>query len=287
MSPQKSFALVVCYYGRLPWYFDYFIHSCRYNLTVDFFIITDDITYKKTLPENVRLIYKTLDELNSLATEKLGFSVNIKSGYKLCDFKPAYGFIFSELLVQYDFWGHCDIDVIFGDICEFITDDLLENHDLISVRPDWLTGCFLLYKNNEKLNTLFLHSRDYRKVFTNDENYCFDETNFAHNAFSAGKNYHEIETEIESMMHVVKRMESQNYIKPFFELFIIEGLPGKLKWHQGKMFYRDKYEILFYHMIYFKKKYFPKRYRWIPDSFTISPTRIYHRPKLQLAPHEL
>jgi hypothetical protein len=276
VTHPKGIALIVCYYGKLPWYFDYFIHSCKYNPTVDFFIITDDITYKKPLPGNVKLIYKTLDELNDLVAKKLGFDVNIECGYKLCDFKPAYGVIFSDLLSRYDFWGHCDIDIVFGDIREFITDELLEHYDLISVRHDWLSGCFLLYKNIDKMNRLFLHSRDYKKVFSSARHYCFDETNFAHEAFTAGKLYSEVNTEIESMTHVVKRLEADNYIKPFFDFFIIEGRPGKLKWKNGKMFYRNKYEILFYHMIFFKKQYIPKAFNYIPLSFTISPTKIYH-----------
>lgn len=278
VSANKSIALISCYFGKLPWYFGYFIHSCKYNPSIDFYIITDDKGYTKPLPGNITLIHKTLHEISVLATEKLGFGVHIKHGYKLCDFKPAYGFIFGDILTPYDFWGHCDIDIIFGDIREFITVELLENYELISVRHDWLSGCFLLYKNTEKLNTLFLHSTDYKKVFTSDMHYCFDETNFAHDAFSDGKPWHDIKTEVESMTHVVKKLEAENYIKPFFDFIIIEGLPGKLKWENGKMYYRNRYEILFYHLIYFKKRYAPKtRYIHIPESFTISPTKIYHQ----------
>jgi len=280
---QKKIALLICYFGKLPWYFDYFVHSCKYNLSVDFYIITDDSTYEKPLPGNIKMIDKTLAEIRDLISQKLGFTVNISTGYKLCDFKPAYGLIFSEILKFYDFWGHCDIDIIFGDIREFITDELTGFYDLISVRHDWLSGCFLLYRNIEKLNTLFLLSKDYKKVFSSDEHYCFDETNFAHNAFTEGKVYDEIDTEIESMMHVVKKLEAENYIRPFFDFYIIEGLPGKLKWENGKMYYRNKYEILFYHLIYFKKQYQPKTAIFtIPDTFTISPTKIYHHPKSKL-----
>jgi hypothetical protein len=284
---MNSIALLVCYSGKLQWYTAYFIHSCESNPTIDFYIITDDYTYTNPLPNNVKLIYKTLNEISLLAAQKLGFEVNIANGYKLCDFKPAYGLIFSKLLTGYDFWGHCDIDLIFGSIRDFITNDLLENHDLISVRHDWLSGCFLLYKNTDKLNTLFLHSKDYQKVLSTEKHYCFDETNFAHDEFTAGKAYYEIDTEIESMMHVVKKLEAENYIKPFFDFYIIEGLPGKLKWENGKMFYRNKYEILFYHLIYFKNRYIPKKkIDYIPDRFTISPTKIYQQTKSKIVINE-
>ena len=80
------------------------------------------------------------------------------------------------------------------------------------------------------------------------------------------------------MMHVVKKLEETGYIKPYFDLFIIEGIPGKLKWASGKLTYRNKYEILLYHLIRLKKRYTPKASPLtIPDNFTISPTRIYHK----------
>ena len=239
--------------------------------------MTDDNTYTKELPSNVKLIFTTLSEISSIATTKLGLDVNISYAYKLCDFKPAYGVIFSELLTGYDFWAFGDLDVIYGDIRNFITNELLESYELISVRPDWVPGCFSLFKNIEKMNRLYTYSKDYQKVFTSDKHYCFDETNFAHDEFTAGKSYKEIRTEIESMTHVVKKLEGANYIKSYFDLFIIEGLPGKLRWTQGKLTYRNRFEILLYHLIRMKKIYAPKRpIVRISGSFAISQTRIYH-----------
>ncbi|MGZ3777473.1 MAG: DUF6625 family protein, partial [Mucilaginibacter sp.] len=267
---KKSIALITCFFGKLPWYFDYFVHSCKYNLGVDFFIVSDDVSYAKPLPPNVKLINRTLGEVRDLASAQLGFTVCIDRGYKMCDLKPAYGLIFSELLSGYDYWGHTDIDIIFGDIRQFMTDELLEEYDLISVRPDWITGCFLLYRNEERVNKLFMHSRDYKKVFTSPAHYCFDETNFAHDAFSDGISYLDIHTEVESMMHIVSRLQAEGRLKVYYDLHIIEGLPGKLKWENGKMYYRNKYEIMCYHMIYFKKQYTPKSIGTIPQSFSLS-----------------
>jgi len=77
MKQSGNIGFITCYFGELPWYFDYFINSCKYNPSVDFYIITNDHTYKNTVPKNVRLIYKTLDDVNAVATEKLGFEINI------------------------------------------------------------------------------------------------------------------------------------------------------------------------------------------------------------------
>jgi len=275
----NKIAIIICYFGPLPWYTDYFLHSCGYNSTIDFFFITDDAAYAGPFPPNVHVIIHSLSDISRLATDKLGMPVNIKQGYKLCDFKPAYGTIFSHLLNGYDFWGHSDLDIILGDIRSFYTDELLNDHDLLSCRADWLTGCFLLYKNTEKVTGLYKQSKDYAKVFMNDAHYCFDETNFAHDAFTAGKNYLEVPTEIESMMHVVQKLQARNELNVHFEHYIIEGRPGRLSWDHGKMFYRKKYEILLYHLIFFKTRYKRRRMAGVPPRFTISQTRIYHQLK--------
>jgi len=269
-------AVVICFMGPMPWYFKYFVHSCRYNPSVDFYIISDrKIT--DDLPANVKPVYMTVNEINTLATKKLGFEVNIRSAYKLCDFKPTYGLLFDSFLKDYDFWGHGDIDVVFGNIRSFISDELLEAHDLICVRHDFLTGYFQLFRNNEKMNMLFTKSKDYKRVMQEKQHFCFDETNFKFNEFAEGKTPDEIPSEIESMMHVVKRAQQKNYIRAFFDFMVVEGVPGNIKWNKGELIFKKRFEILLYHMIHFKKKYHPKRGpRHIPDVFSISKNRIYH-----------
>ena len=273
---QHTIAILTCWYGTYPWYFSYFIHSCFYNSSIDFYIITDNeqrIPYK---PDNVKIVFKTLSEIKKTATDKLGFTVNIEHPYKLCDFKPAYGFLFPEITEGYDFWGHADIDVVYGNIRDFITDELLQGFDIISPRPDWVPGCFLLFKNTEKMNTLFMQSKDYRKIFTSGQHFCFDETNFSHHLFTEGHKYSEISTKIESMMHVIKRLEEKGEIKVHFDQHIVEGRPGKLKWHEGVLTYRNQFEVLLYHLIKLKDVYQPKTVpKKISNTFYISPTRIY------------
>ena len=274
---MKRIAILICYFGNLPWYFHYFVHTCKYNPDVDFYIITDDESWTNELPSNVTIIFKKLDDINQLASAKLGFETNIREGYKLCDFKPTYGFLFPDLLKGYDFWGHGDIDVIFGDIRQFMTDELLDNHELINVRHDFISGYFLLFRNNEKMNTLFMRSKDYKKVLSSPVHYCFDETNFQHNDFTDILKYPKRVHEVDSMMHLIRRLEKNNELKTYFDFHVIEGLPGRLKWDKGKLFYKNTYEVMLYHMILFKNVCKPKQISEpIPETFTISPTRIYH-----------
>lgn len=271
-----SLAILTCYFGKLPWYFRYFLYSCGYNPTVDFYIITDDASLAEQYPPNVHFVYRTLEEVRALASARLGLDARIENGYKFCDFKPAYGVIFRDFVAPYDFWGHADIDIIYGNIRSFITDETLQAYDLVSVRADWLTGCFLLFRNCDKMNTLFQHSKDYQRVFTDPRHYCFDETNFQHDAFTEGKSWRQTPSEIESMMHVVQRLGEEGYLRPYFDQHIIEGRPGRLTWRRGTLSYKNEYEALLYHLIKLKEVYRPTHLsRRIPETFFISPTRIY------------
>ena len=87
---QKSITILTCWYGLYPWYFPYFIHSCRYNSTIDFIIITDNKELINNQPENLKIIHKTLEEIKLNTSQKLGFQLNIDSAYKLVILKPAY-----------------------------------------------------------------------------------------------------------------------------------------------------------------------------------------------------
>lgn len=106
--------------GEFPWYFPYFLHSCKFNPNINFVILTDNKSIPQNTPSNVRFLNYSLERFKADASKALGFNVAVNRGYKFCDFKPTYGYIFSDLIAGYDFWGHCDIDIIFGDIRAFM-----------------------------------------------------------------------------------------------------------------------------------------------------------------------
>lgn len=273
---EHKIALIICWYGAYPWFFPYFIHSCTYNPTIDFYIITDNKDIIPNKPVNVIIIKKSIEQIKISALKKLGFAVNIDYPYKFNDFKPAYAFLFPEIIKGYHFWGYGDIDVIYGNIRNFITEEILQVHDVISVRHDFLPGAFSLYKNCEQINELFMKSKDYKKVFTEYKHYCFDETNFTYKAFAKGIPVEKIDSEIESMTHLVKKLHNQKVINAYFDFHVIEGLPGKIKWENGILTYKNTMEGILYHLIKLKKIYTPKtEVQKIPETFYISQTRIY------------
>jgi hypothetical protein len=254
MLQPFSIAILTCWYGNYPWYFPYFIHSCLYNPTIDFVIITDNKQLIVDKPENVKIIYKTLENIKHEASKKLGFAVNIDYPYKLCDFKPAYGFIFSEILTSYDFWGHGDIDIMYGDIRGFMTDEILNSYDVVNTRHEFIAGSCCLFKNNKQMNTFFMKSKDYKYVFTNAENFAFDECNFLIPELQMGGSILDFTNHIQSMTYLVKKAMLQGKIKAYFDFIIIEGMSNKIKWQRGKIIYKNQFEGMYYNLITYKQK---------------------------------
>lgn len=280
MPFHNSIAIFTCWYGPYPWFFPYFIDSCSYNKTVDFFIITDNHDTLINKPKNVTVVYKELTELKTEASQKLGFKANIDYPYKLNDFKPAYGFIFSKLIEGYDFWGHSDLDIIYGNIRTFLNKEMLHTYDFISLRHDYTTGCFCLYRNNEKMNTYFMRSKDYRMILSNTKHYCFDECSFLWDELQSGKSILELPSETESFTHLMKAAELSDEIKVHFDFILMEGKTGRIVFDNGKIIYKKQFEAILYHLFWLKKVYSPQKVPTkIPKTYYISPTRIYHYRK--------
>lgn len=117
---MERIAVISVYYGALPPYYRLWLRSCEYNPTIDFFLVTDIDIDRSQLPQNVRKISLSFDRFRELAAKKLGRSVRMDTPYKICDYKVMYGIILEDYLKGYDYWAHCDMDLIFGDLRSFL-----------------------------------------------------------------------------------------------------------------------------------------------------------------------
>lgn len=275
-------AVITCWLGPWPWYFRYFLHSCAFNKELRFFIFSDNKADGYDLPENVTIVHCTMQALKARFSEKLGFDVCIDYAYKLCDFKPTYGFVFQDYVEKYSYWAHCDLDIIWGNVSAFLTDDFLLAYDYISMRHDYTTGCFSIHRNCKEINELFMQSKDYKKVFSSSAHYCFDECNFLWDELTAGASIFDLQTDIESYTHVVKRHEAAGALRCHFDFLLMEGHTGKLVFNNGRIIYKGEFEAILYHLFWLKKFYNPNPPKHIPDLYYISPTRIYHNRKVGL-----
>lgn len=146
----KRIVFVVPYFWKLPNYFDLYLQSLAQNPHFHLLLVTDDTTIFD-YPTNVRVIYMSFQNLKAKIQQKFDFAVSLDFGYKLCDYKPAFGYIFEDMIQEYDFWWCCDLDIIFGNLSRFITDDILNNYDKI-----FDLGHMTLYRNTHDINRAFL-----------------------------------------------------------------------------------------------------------------------------------
>lgn len=170
---SKKCGIVLPYFGKFGNYFQLFLNSCKKNKEYDWLIFTDDMT-KYEYPDNVKVIPFTLERVRQLAENKIGMKVSLESPYKLCDFKPTYGLVFEDYLTEYQYWGHCDCDLIFGDLNAFLMPLFNEEYDKI-----FASGHLTLYKNTEENCRIFMTDYKgeaiYREALQSNRIYVFDE----------------------------------------------------------------------------------------------------------------
>lgn len=158
------------YFGTFHSYFELWLNSCGKNQDFDWLIFTDAELHHK-MPENVKIVCCTLWELKEKFQRKMNVPLKLEHAYKLCDYKQFYGYLFSEYLRGYDYWGYCDCDLIFGNIRGFVTQKIQENYDKL-----FRTGHFSIIKNDAELNRLFFQYHTYQITLTSSVIYGYDES---------------------------------------------------------------------------------------------------------------
>ncbi len=165
--------IIIPYFGKFPNYFNIFLLSCKYNKKFTWMIFTDNED-EFDWPDNVKKIKMSFYQCQNLIISKFDFKVRIDNVKKLCDYKVAYGYIFSEYISEFSHWGFGDLDLIYGDLEHFISDEMLIKFDKI-----YSLGHLSIYKNYNDNNMFFMTSVNgierYREVFSNKENEVFDE----------------------------------------------------------------------------------------------------------------
>lgn len=182
MKKKPRCLLILPYFGQFNNYFPLFLRSCASNDLYNWLLVTDN-DKKYNYPSNFKVIKMTLEEFKQITEKKLQNSISLEAPYKLCDYKPAYGLIFDSFLDGYDYWGHCDCDLIFGNLNEILTPLLEEGYDKL-----FAAGHLTIYKNTFENNRRFMHLYNekllYKDVFSTREILAFDEDFFDENVHS-------------------------------------------------------------------------------------------------------
>lgn len=294
---------IIPYIGeKVPPYLNLFFNSCSYNINYQFLLFTN-LNIDINIPSNVKIIRIDRNEIENLILKKTGIKANLSRFYKICDFKPVFGEIFSDYLVDSPFWGHTDLDLILGNLNKFLP-PLLEKFDILSFRAEYHTGSFAIYKNNSVINSLYRRVGNYDETLENPAHLAFDEVSRFRNKNENIYNYlidggdiDNVPTEVESYTHLLKNKKRVWDIQIYFKTLIKEGIsPGIiLKINKGSILEdklieterRSSKEFLLYHFVLEKASLTFDYPTWkiIPDEYYI--TRFgFHKYK-SLIPLEI
>lgn len=170
---MNEICLIVVYFGKMNNYFDLWLKTAEYNSTIDFLIVTDQKICSTS--KNIKIIDMSMNDFEALSQRKINTKIKISKPYKICDFKPAFGHILEDYLKNYAFWGHCDLDIIWGDIRKFLSVYDYSKYDKFLDR-----GHLTIYRNINKVNKLYEtvipEEYNYKKIFLYQHNFLFDES---------------------------------------------------------------------------------------------------------------
>jgi hypothetical protein len=244
---MKKICFVVVYFGKWPIWFPAFLHSCKNNPTVNWIFFTDCGSTAHHSP-NVVFYNTTLSQMRELIKERIGKESVLEDRYKICDYKSVYGILFEDYLKDFDFWGHCDIDIIWGDIRKYTTEEILDKHHIFSTRKERMSGHFSLFRNTPGINQLFRQSAEFAEVIQQVGCRDFDE---------------------EGMTRLIAQLAQTGSIRVYWPKFLHNysepktdtpsTLPryiNKYFWEKGKLFDctgESPAEILYLHFMTWKK----------------------------------
>jgi hypothetical protein len=172
---KNKIILIQLWFGKIPDYFWYHYETTKNINNVDFLFVTDqDIKLDAT---NYRVIKTNIDTIINKVSDLLGTKIQLKNNKKTCDLKVSLGDIFSEYIMDYEYFGCYDIDTLFGDVGKYVY-PLLGKYDIISVGHETyhnrLSGPFLIMKNTQELRT-FYKTNEFIKCFDSDDVECYEE----------------------------------------------------------------------------------------------------------------
>ena len=144
---EKSIVIILPWFGSLPVHYGMWRASALRNPSVDFMFFTD--AEVESAP-NIIVHRMSFDDFRQLVQSAFDFSIELDRPYKLCEYKQAYGYILGDYIKGYDFWGFGDIDLLYGDIRAFITNEVLKHKFILG----W--GHLTLIHNDNDSNAYFM-----------------------------------------------------------------------------------------------------------------------------------
>jgi hypothetical protein len=255
--------LIVPYSGALPNWMPLFLRSVELNPDVHLFLLSTRTP--DWLPANVTLVPLSLSEIEGRVRKYIDAALSVDHAYKLCALKPFYGLLFPELVEGYDFWGYCDIDLVFGNLSELLTADRLALVDVFFADAHMVVGHFALYRNHPEINALAKRIPNYIKRIAIKGHCALDEDGMTEVvAANPGIRWSKARTLRESQLTLTANGQMMG------RTFGVLGDQHRGYWRAGRSYIESRehspQEVLYLHFMGLKRSYHWKYY---------DPTRTY------------
>lgn len=162
--------VITVYIGPLPSLMPLWLKSAGANSKIDFLVVTNQPT-PVDVPANVRFQQADLASLRDHWSDQTGIQVALETPYKLNDFKPLFWSL-PDNIGTYDYWGYCDLDVIFGNL-DLVLRGRLGRYDMLLSE-----GHLRLLRNDERTREAWQAvstPRAWPDILTDPANFGMDE----------------------------------------------------------------------------------------------------------------
>jgi hypothetical protein len=150
---KAKVAFLIPYIGKFPSWGHLFIESCRFNPNVDVLLLSDELN-GLTVPPNIKIVRLSSREILDRLQRVTHLKLETLLPHKLCDFRPFFALAFADLISDYDFWGYCDLDMMFGRLDRLLDDAFFHNWDIFSAHSEQFVGHFTIIRNSPEINSL-------------------------------------------------------------------------------------------------------------------------------------
>ena len=182
-NSSNNICIIISYFGKLPDYFPVWKKSCEFNPKIDFFVFSD--INMTNLPENIFWVKMSLSEMKELAEKNLEMEIKLDTPYECCDLKAVYGIIYRDFIQGYDYWGYCDMDMVFGDLSWWFDKYNLYKYDRF-LSLGHLSMMRNTDENNQRYKLSCTPGKGYKDSFITpgSTHFCENEINKIYNSYS-------------------------------------------------------------------------------------------------------
>ncbi|MCL2326900.1 MAG: hypothetical protein FWC39_00145 [Bacteroidetes bacterium] len=159
---MQSITILIPYFGKFPEWSDLYFETVRRNSTINFIFYTDCDFEKYKNMENCRFKKMTFQEYIDNVRKVLKLNFSPANAYKLCDLRPLYPIVHYEDIKNSDFYGWTDMDLLFGDIRSFYTDEILSRYEVLSTHNVRISGHLAIFKNTKKNRNIYKNIYDWK-----------------------------------------------------------------------------------------------------------------------------